>query len=123
MTRPRGGIVAAVHELGVRAKCGVLLEVDSIPIFPETADICRVLGLDPLRLLASGSLLIAAAPGTAGALAHVFSSTGIELTKIGAFLPARRGSWGVVEGKRVRLRARDRDELARAYEMLPIWPA
>ena len=55
-----GGIIAAVSELGLRSGCGVLLEADSVSILPETLSICGALGLDPLRLLASGSLLIRA---------------------------------------------------------------
>jgi hydrogenase maturation factor len=111
-----GGIIAAVHELGVRSKCGIHLEADSIPILPETFTVCRALGLDPLRLLASGSMLVAAAPGAGGALRHAFAGTTIGLTKIGTFLPAGHGSWAVAGGKKSRLRPPDRDELARAYE-------
>jgi hydrogenase maturation factor len=113
-----GGIAAAAYELGVRSRCGILLEADSIPILPETSVICQALGLDPLRLLASGSMLIAAAPGTCRALADAFSETSLSLTKIGSFLPAGRGSWAVVHGKKARLRAPDRDELARAHDLL-----
>jgi hydrogenase expression/formation protein HypE len=113
-----GGIVAAVYELGVRSGCGILLDVDSIPILPETFAVCQALGLDPFRLLASGSMLIAAAPGTGGALADAFSDARIGLTKIGRFLPEGRGSWAVVGGKKERLRPPDRDELARAYDLL-----
>ncbi len=114
-----GGIIAAVYELGVRSGCGVLLEADAIPILPETSTVCEALGLDPLRLLASGSMLIATAPGTGGALAAAFSDPRIGLTKIGTFLPAGRGSWAVERGKKARLRPPDRDELARAYDFLP----
>jgi hydrogenase maturation factor len=114
-----GGIVAAVHELAVRSRCGILLETDAIPILPETVAVCRALGLDPLRLLASGSLLIAAAPGSGGALADAFSDTTKSVTKIGTFLPAGRGSWAVAGGKKTRLRPPDRDELARAYDSRP----
>jgi hydrogenase expression/formation protein HypE len=113
-----GGILGAVFELGVRSGCGMLLDVDSIPILPETSAVCQALGLDPLRLLASGSLLIAAARGTTGALANAFDDTRISVTKIGSFLPMDRGSWAVAGGKKVRLRAPDRDELARAYDLL-----
>jgi hydrogenase maturation factor len=113
-----GGIVGAVYELGVRSGCGILLEADSIPILPETSAICRALGLDPLRLLASGSMLIAAAPGAEGALTDAFSGTRIDLTKIGTFLRASRGSWAVIDGNKVRLRPPERDELARAYDSL-----
>lgn len=112
-----GGIIAAIHELGVRAGCGILLEADSIPILPETSAVCQALGLDPLRLLASGSMLIATAPGAGSALAEAFKDTRIGLTKIGTFLPVRRGSWAVVGGKKARLRLPERDELARAHDL------
>jgi hydrogenase expression/formation protein HypE len=114
-----GGIITAVHELGVRSGCGILLDADSIPILPETSAVCQALGLDPLRLLASGSMLIALAPGTGAALADAFSDTTVGLTKIGTFLQAGRGSWAVVGGRKARIRVPERDELARAYELFP----
>jgi len=113
-----GGIIAAVSELGLRSGCGVLLEADSVSILPETLSICRALGLDPLRLLASGSLLIAAAPGSREALAAAFAGEKVGITRIGRFLTRRRGSWAVTGGQRIPLRAPDRDELVRAHELL-----
>lgn len=112
-----GGIIGAVYELGVRSRCGILLETDSIPILPATSVICQALGLDPLGLLASGSLLIAAASGSEDALRAAYSETGIGLKRIGKFLPPSQGSWAVAGGKKARLRAPDRDELARAYDL------
>jgi hydrogenase maturation factor len=35
-------------------------------VFPETNTICSALVLDPLKLIASGALLIAVAPDTSG---------------------------------------------------------
>jgi hydrogenase maturation factor len=112
-----GGIVAAVHELGCRSGCGVMLECDSIPILAETHAVCGALGLDPLRLLASGALLIAASPGAGDALAAALAAENVGLTKIGRFLPERQGSWAVSGGKKKRLRPPDRDELARMYDL------
>jgi hydrogenase maturation factor len=113
-----GGVIGAVLELGVRSGCGILLDADSIPVLPETSAVCEALGLDPLRLLASGSLLIAAAPGGGRLLAEAYSGASIRLRKIGTFVPARRGSWVVFGGKKTRLRAPERDELARAYDLI-----
>lgn len=83
-----GGIVAAVQEFGHRLGCGVLLQADAIPVLPETREVCRALGLDPLRLLASGVLLIAAAPGSGEVLAAAFAGERVGITRIGRFLPA-----------------------------------
>jgi hydrogenase maturation factor len=113
-----GGIIAAVLELGLRSGCGVLLEADSVPVLPETLSLCRALGLDPLRLLASGSLLIAATPGSGEALAAAFAGEKVGVTGIGRFLPRRRGSWAVTGGERSPLRTPDRDELVRARDLL-----
>ena len=76
------------------------------------------MGLDPLRLLASGSLLIAAAPGSREALAAAFAGEKVGITRIGRFLTCRRGSWAVTGGERIPLRVPDRDELVRAHELL-----
>jgi hydrogenase maturation factor len=112
-----GGIRGAVYELGIRVRCGIFLDVDSIPIVPETSLICEALGLDPYRLLASGSLLIAAAPGSERPLSDAFAATKITVRKIGTFQPADRGSWAIANGKKSRLGPPARDELARAYEL------
>ena len=100
-----GGIAGAVWELGVRAGCGVLLETDAVPVLPETRLICQTLGLDPLRLLASGALLIAAAPGAENVLRRAFAGETVEVARIGRFLPRGRGSWAIAGGKRSALRA------------------
>lgn len=112
-----GGIAGAVWELGVRAGCGVLLETDAVPVLPETRLICQALGLDPLRLLASGALLIAAAAGSEESLRRAFAAEQADVTRIGRFLPRGRGSWAIAGGKRSALRAPARDELARAHNL------
>jgi hydrogenase maturation factor len=113
-----GGIAAAILELGDRSGCGVLLEADAVPVLPETQAVCQALGLDPLRLLASGALLIAAAPGSGEALGVAFAGEPSGITRIGRFLPRRRGSWVITGGEQIPLRLADRDELARARDQL-----
>ena len=65
-----GGLATAVRELGAAGGRRLRLHLDRIPIYPETARICAILGLDPLGLIGSGSLLITCAPGEAPALAE-----------------------------------------------------
>lgn len=55
-----GGVLGAAYELGLASGVGLEIDADQIPVLPETQAICRHLGLDPLRLIGSGAMLIAA---------------------------------------------------------------
>ncbi len=57
-----GGIANALHELANSSQCGIHIEENAIPILPETKSLCTIFGLDPLGLLATGSLLIVCKP-------------------------------------------------------------
>jgi len=58
-----GGVLGAAWELGYANACAVEIDSSKIPVREETRQICAVLGLDPLRLIGSGSLLIACENG------------------------------------------------------------
>lgn len=55
-----GGVLGAVYEMAAASGLGVLLEADRVPVLPETQAICNALGADPLGLIGSGALLVAA---------------------------------------------------------------
>ena len=78
-----GGVLGAVWEMAEAAGCGILLEEAHIPVHPLTKKICDALGLDPLRLLASGALLIAVAGGEGEKLAGELRAQGINAAVIG----------------------------------------
>lgn len=65
-----GGVLGAVWELAAQEHLGAVVDIDAIPILPETKAIADAVGLDPFRLMASGSMLIACENGaeTVGAL-------------------------------------------------------
>ncbi len=86
-----GGLGTGVRELAVAAGSGILLERDAVPILPETAAIAAALGLDPLGMLASGALLIAADPAASDLLGEVASHASIPLARIGSVGPASAG--------------------------------
>jgi hydrogenase maturation factor len=54
-----GGILGAAWEMAAASGLGLTVEVDRIPIHPLTRRICSHFSLDPLRLISSGSMLIA----------------------------------------------------------------
>ena len=65
-----GGLATALRELAAATGRGVRVHRDRVPVAPETARVCALLGADPLGLIASGSLLICCAPAGAAALAE-----------------------------------------------------
>ncbi len=54
-----GGIYGASYEMAELSGTGLILESTDIPVHPATKIISTALGLDPMRLISSGSLLIA----------------------------------------------------------------
>ena len=78
-----GGLAAGVHELALAAGCGAIVDREAVPILEETAAIAGAFGLDPLGMLASGSLLAAADAGAVERLTSISRTLGFRLTPIG----------------------------------------
>lgn len=108
-----GGLATAVYEMAEASDLGVEIMADDVPLLPETRAICDHYGLDPLGLLSSGALLIAAKPGSAGAMADIAARTRIAITRIGTLVARDAGHTLVTETGVKRLRRFDSDELTR----------
>lgn len=110
-----GGIVGAAWEMAEAAGCGFRIEVASILVRPPTRAICDALAVDPLRLIASGALLVACHDGPAlvrGLLEH-----GIPGAQIGELTPEATGRHLVhPDGRHEQIDQLDRDELYRVLE-------
>jgi hydrogenase expression/formation protein HypE len=66
----RGGLAAAVNEIAHQSGLGFRIEEAAIPVKPEVAAACELLGLDPLYVANEGKLIAIVAPaGAAAALA------------------------------------------------------
>lgn len=76
-----GGILGAAWEICYAAGLGLRLDTDRIPVSEATRRIAAAAGVDPLRLLGSGSLLIGCADGTA--MAQALRQAGIPAAVIG----------------------------------------
>ncbi len=90
-----GGVATALQELSVAGGRGIRVAINQIPVFPETAEICRVLGVDPLGLIGSGSLLIACVPDSAEGVVRAIEEAGVEVHTIGEVIDAQRGVHGI----------------------------
>lgn len=110
-----GGFATGVEELVRAAGCGARIERAALPILPETARLCGVLGLDPLGLIASGALLAAVAPETALLALQALRAEGILVVDIGVVTEAP-ALMLCDDGASRPLPRFARDELARLYD-------
>ena len=76
-----GGVLGASWELGFANNCSVEIDTSKIPVLAETRALCAALSLDPLRLIGSGSLLIACENGNL--LCSALQKAGIPAALIG----------------------------------------
>jgi len=112
-----GGVATGLWELAQASEVGLVIAEDQLPLLPECVTLCHHFGLDPLGLIGSGSLLIAAAKDRAGAIVERLQSEGIAASEIGEVVPADQGC---------RVRSADqslcplpaflRDEITRLFE-------
>lgn len=110
-----GGLLAGLDEIALAGGVGLRVWKDKIPILPETLAFSRVLGFDPLALIASGALLVVAAPRSAPRLLQAFERQRIRAAVIGEIRPRREGV-RLIENGRSRALVPLRDEIARLLE-------
>jgi hydrogenase maturation factor len=78
-----GGLYTALWELAQACQHTLWVDLSAVPVFPLSARICQILDLDPLGAIASGALLLAVTPQTAGQISRAISQAGISCTEIG----------------------------------------
>lgn len=76
-----GGIFGALWEMAEASGIGLDIDVKKIPIRQETIEICEFYGINPYRLISSGSMLMAAADGNQ--LVRELEKAGIHAAVIG----------------------------------------
>jgi hydrogenase maturation factor len=114
-----GGLATAFRELGAAGGRRLRLHLDRIPVYPQTARICAMMGIDPLGLIGSGSLLIVCSPRDAVALAEAITAAGIEVTDIGEILEEGQGVEALRHGDPAELPFFYRDEVSKLGAVEP----
>ena len=104
-----GGILGACWEVADCAGLGVEVYCDSIPVKEETRIICSELGVDHLRLISSGSMLIVCEKGEE--MVRALKDEGINAAVIGKI--TEKGRYVVRNGGRYELEEPGADELYR----------
>jgi hydrogenase maturation factor len=115
-----GGVLGAVYEMSFASRIGFLLREAAVPIAPETTEVCRRLSIDPLRLIGSGSLLLAVEHGAETEIEEALRSI-CRVSPIGEF---RRGRRVMVQrdGSRRLVKEAPEDELWRVLARRPASP-
>jgi len=111
-----GGLANALHEVAAAADVGLVVEEDRIPILDECRILCRHYGLDPLGLIASGSLLIMVEPDDSGKVIRSLEQAGVPVANIGKITHKEQGIKIRSEGRIKDLPRFDRDEIAKILE-------
>jgi hydrogenase expression/formation protein HypE len=86
-----GGIAMGLREIATASGCGLVVSEAAIPILAQTREIAAALHLDPLGLLASGSLLAAIDPEQMDVVDAICRESNIPAAWIGKLAPVAAG--------------------------------
>ncbi len=86
-----GGTTGCLVEMSLASNLGFEVDVDSVPVDSTTQKICDLLSIDPLKLIGSGSLLIACTEKDHSLVIESLKKSSIECTKIGRFVTKKSG--------------------------------
>lgn len=109
-----GGIFGAVWEMCHISRLGARLDVDRIPVLPVTRKICDAFGIDCMRLISSGCMLMAAPADKAAEITRRVTAAGILITDIGEVLAPGTAVTGTSGGRTFTIDPPGADELYKA---------
>ncbi len=111
-----GGIATGLHELAQAADVGLEIYDNQLPYLPESKALCHHFGLNPLGVIASGALLIAADPNFRAKIIKQLTQAGIKATKIGRCLSPEQGRRLIKQSRIETLPTFARDEITRLFD-------
>lgn len=112
-----GGVATGLHELASAADVGLEISADRLPYHPDCLRLCEQFGLEPLGIIASGSLLMAVDPAATAATKARLSKMGIDVAQIGKVHPADFGVKLIDgDGTKRPLPTFPRDEITKLFE-------
>ena len=110
-----GGLSTALEELSIVSGHKIRVLMENIPVFPQTQVMCELLGLNPLGLIASGSMLICCREEFCKMLIAQIFKAGIRATYIGEICEPGGGIEALYEGQFVEWPRFDTDEITKLF--------
>ena len=86
-----GGILGAIWEMCRIAGVGAEIHEDAVPVNDVTRKICDHFGINYLRLISSGSMIIMARPEKKNEIIKKLAAVGVEAAEIGVITPPESG--------------------------------
>lgn len=86
-----GGVLGAIQEVAWASKVGVKVYEDKVPVSPEARSICSFFGIDPLRTISSGTLVITVKPQKAQDLVKELKLNGVTASVVGEVTKPKDG--------------------------------
>ncbi len=109
-----GGVLGAIYEVCEASGKGALVYSEKIPVHESTSKIASVAGIEPLRLVSSGCLVVTTGDGQG--LCDAYGRHGINARVVGKITSGERQF--IMSGKTFPLEAPKSDELWRARKCL-----
>jgi HAD superfamily hydrolase (TIGR01509 family) len=78
-----GGVGEALHEMAVASGLVIEVQREAVPVLAETDAFCSDLGIDPLGLIGSGSLLVGCSEACRGEVESAMEEAGVPFSWIG----------------------------------------
>ncbi len=110
-----GGVMGGLFEIAAASGVGMEIDESRFVYPPEVRMVCETFGLDPVRAIAEGSLLLTVRPGRSAAVIARLKRKRIAASVIGEVVRDRR--------RRTLRRADGRVEPLAIPEQDPFWPA
>jgi len=109
-----GGVAAGLFELAAAARVRVCIDIDEVPVLPQTEKLCSYFGLRPLGLIGPGALLLTIASAQVDSLLRALRRRDIPAACSGT-VARGRGVEARSGGKRCRFVWSARDELTKLF--------
>ena len=110
-----GGLATGLMELAEVSGCGIEVDFDRIHVWPESQQLCRAFGLDPLGAIASGALLIVCSSRESRAVVTALEGAGVQCSVIGAMTTRDAGLKMRRNGRLTPLPQFEADEIAKIF--------
>jgi hydrogenase maturation factor len=110
-----GGLATGLGELARASGVGLEIQEDVIPFSNEGLQLCAAYALNPLGVIASGSLLLTTPQHLVQATLSAVADVGVECRVIGRAVPLEQGMSLIRGGERLPLPHFSVDEIARLF--------